>query len=247
MGIEIPTNDNETIDLRESIAETVTLTPEDLKLNKELVDLAYEMEIVPLLQEEDQRSLLQHLSSLKKRLQTRLPYPISEKLLLGSFLVSSEITRFSAAALEGIRYQDRIGTDNALRMFAQQFDISAGVTTATHRILIVEDELNGQTTSGIERRDRLASGAGIITSPSEFAVYYGESIAYARELVELLRDDDSPTPGAKLFTDLVTRVRDGQFIPGILLSSFPDLVILGIEHSQRVYEAVYPVASRITA
>lgn len=244
MSIEIPSNFKEMVDLRVSIAPRVTLPPQFLDLNKQLVDQGFEMMVRPFFTGSDEMkaNLFEQLSFLVGRIRARVSYPISANHLSAAFVASSEVGRFEDAALEGLRQQKRLGEDMALHMFAHGFDISAGITTATQRIFMVEDELNGFTSAGIERRDQSVREAGVRISAADFAVVYGESTAYARELAKLLREDKSPLSGTILFTDLITRVREKQFVPGILPESFPDLVVVGIVDAQRVYEIVHPYA-----
>lgn len=245
MKIEIPENHYKMIDLRQRLAATVTLSPEHLALNRLLVDEGYKMEIEPLFTGRGKRPLMEHLSALRTHLGGSLSYPVSARLLSAGFLLGSEAEKFYQAAIEGLRQQESLGSDIACHMFAHQFDIWSGIITAAHGIIMVEDELNGLTLPSIERRNQMAEKIGIRLPPWELAVVYGESTAYAKELTELLDKDQSDTPGSLLFTDLILRVESGQFVPGILPESFRELVILGVEDSQRIYERIYPVAEQV--
>ena len=73
----------------------------------------------------------------------------------------------------------------------------------------------------------------------DHAEVYGESIAYAKDSVDLSSKDNSDTPGIKLFEDLMDKVEAGLFVPGILVESFRELVILGIEDAKEVYIPIY--------
>lgn len=245
MAIEIPSNNQEMITLRRSVASTVTLSPQHLKLNRQLVNEGFEMMIKPLFTEPYQRPLMEHLSNLSDHIRERLSYPISPRMLSAAFAAHIEAEKFSEAALVGLREQNRLGTDIALHMFAHSFDIASGILTACHRFVIVEDELNGLTSSGIERRDQMVREIGIRLPAADLATVYGESIFYAKNLAELLRNEDtSATPGTILFTDLIARLEEGQFVPGILSESFRGLVILGVEDAKRVYENIYPFSTK---
>lgn len=244
MAIEIPNNNQEMITLRRSVAPTVTtLSPEHLELNRQLVNEGFEMMVKLLFTEPYQRPLMERLSILRDHIRERLPYPISPRMLSAAFSAHIEAEKFSEAALLALREQDRLGTDSALHMFAHSFDISSGVITACHRFVILEDELNGRTSSGIERRNQMARVMGMRLPAADFAIVYGESIFYAKNLAELLRKDTSAIPGTILFTDLIARLEEGQFVPGILPESFRKLVILGVEDAKRFYEEIYPFST----
>lgn len=224
MNIEItPEIYHEMIDLRKRIASEVTLTPQYLELNRRILNDSFEMYVQPMFAEANRKPLMADLSSLREHQKTSLPYSASARLLAAAFLIGTESENLFQLALEGIGCQDKLGIDKALHMFAHNFDIASGIFTAAHRFVIVEDELNGLTSDGIERRDQMARSIGIRLSAAELVDVHGESIFYARELAELVINDDSVIPGTKLFTDLITRVEEGQFVPGILPESFKEL------------------------
>lgn len=243
MAIEIPRNDQEMIELRRSVASTVTLSPQHLELNRQLVNEGFERMVKPLFTEPYKRPLMERLSILRDHIRGRLPYPISPRMLSATFAAHIEVEKFSEAALLALREQDMLGTDSALHMFAHSFDISSGIVTACHRFVILEDELNGRTSSGIERRDQMAWEMGMRLPAANLAIFYGESMFYAKNLADLLRKDTSATPGTILFTDLKARLEEGQFVPGILPESFRELVVLGVEDAKRVYEKIYPFST----
>lgn len=240
---EIDWMNPELVDKRQEIAPQVTLSPQNLEYNRQL--LAEDCVRYTQLEEEEQRPLLAHLIALRAHLPTVKSYPISARLLTAYFVLSTEGEKLLGTAADVLNQEAELGTNMANHLFAHNFDIASGVIAAVDRIVIVEDELNGLTTQRIERRDQLAREGSHGLPLAEFAEVYGESIAYAKDSVDLLSQDKSATPGILLFKDLIDKVKAGQFVPGILPESFTELVLLGMEDTMEVYQTVYPLAARL--
>lgn len=237
MNLEIDWSDPWLINKRVELAGKVSLSQSHLEfLRGELQEFNGRYKN---LEEEEQRPLLDNLTSFRKGIQKAKPFPISARLLTVMFILNTEGQAIRGTAAWALSNPPELDTDTINHLFAHYFDISSGIISAVDRINIIEDEIHGLTLQRVEEENQSARKDGLLVPITMYGEIYGESIAYARESAKLLFEDMSNTPGLVPIMDLITRTQAGEPIPGILDESFRELVVLGMEHTKEIYPPLY--------